>query len=99
MNHGLIDAYLRDVGRHAAKSVGLGAYWISRSCVYDLSLKDEKEMNRQREQTIQRMSDIIRRASAVAIAVPGPLHEGPNGDSREEWGDRIWTMPEILLYT
>ena len=95
MNYGLSDEYLRDVGKHAATSIGIGAYWTSRSYVYDLSLKDEQEINRQREQTIWSMSDIIRRACAVAIAVPGPLDEGPKGDSLEQWGDRIWTIPEM----
>ena len=105
MKKGLSDEYLSDVGRHAAESIGIGAYWISRSCVYDLSLnkstvsEDKQKIERQREQTIWSMSDIIRRASAVAIAVPGPLDEGPNGISLTEWGDRIWTMPEMLLYT
>ena len=105
MKHGLSDEYLRGVGRHAAKSIEIGAYWISRSCVYDLSLnkstsvEDKQKRERQREQTIWSLSDIIRRASAVAIAVPGPLDEGPNRDSLKEWGDRIWTMPELLLYT
>ena len=94
------DEYLSDVGQHAAKSIDVGAYWISRSCLYDLSLeKGSEELKRQREHAIWSMSDIIRRASAVAIAVPGPLDDGPNGDSLKAWGDRIWTMPEMLLYT
>ena len=96
---GFNDEYLRDVGRHAAKSIGVSAYWISRSCVYDLSEKDKRKTDLEKEETVWSMSDIIRRASAVAIAVPGPLDDNLNGDSLKEWGDRMWTMPELLLYT
>ena len=49
MKYGLSDRYLRDVGQYTAKSIEIGAYWISRSCVYDLSLKDGQEIKRQRE--------------------------------------------------
>ena len=99
MKYGLSDEYLRGVGRHAAILIKIGTHWISRSYVYDLSLKDEQEIIRQRKQTIQSISDIIPRASAIAIAVPEPLDEGPSGESLEEWGDRMCIMPEILLYT
>ncbi|KAL9596027.1 MAG: hypothetical protein Q9219_006078 [cf. Caloplaca sp. 3 TL-2023] len=45
------------------------------------------------------MSDIIRRARAVAIAVSGPLDADFAGESLQRWGERAWTMPELLLYT
>ncbi|KAL8799475.1 MAG: hypothetical protein Q9200_007531 [Gallowayella weberi] len=44
------------------------------------------------------MSDIVRLARAVVIAVPGPLDQDLNGDTLREWGKRAWTMPELLLY-
>ena len=91
--------YLHKVGRHAAKEAGVRAYWISTSCLYDIHITDKDEQNRQKEKTIWSMSDIIRRAKAIAIAVSGPLDSQCNGDSLHEWGDRVWTMPELLLYT
>ena len=91
--------YLRDVGRHAARAVGVSAYWVSTSCLYDLNQTNEGERERQKTETIWSMSDIIRRASAVAIAVLGPLDSQCNGESLREWGKRVWTMPELLLYT
>lgn len=45
------------------------------------------------------MSDRIRRASAVVIAVTGPLSDECNGDSLKGLGDRMRTMSELLLYT
>ena len=92
-------AYLQEVGRHAAKAAGVRAYWISTSCLYNIKTTDKDEQNRQKEKTIWSMSDIIRRAKAIAIAVSGPLDSQCNGDSLYEWGDRVWTMPELLLYT
>ncbi|KAL8717734.1 MAG: hypothetical protein Q9225_005045 [Loekoesia sp. 1 TL-2023] len=91
--------YLQDVGVDAARAIGVNAYWSSNSCLWNLDEEDEGKNKREKEQTIWNMSDIIRRASAIAIAVPGPLDAQFNGDSLKEWGNRSWTMPELLLYT
>lgn len=91
--------YLRGVGKHAAKAIGVNAYWISTSCLYDLNEKDKQKIEREKEETVWTMSDVIRRARAVAIAVPGPIDAQYNGNGFREWGDRAWTMPELLLYT
>ncbi|KAL8725564.1 MAG: hypothetical protein Q9181_006372 [Wetmoreana brouardii] len=91
--------YLREVGIHAARAIGVHAYWCSDSCLTSLVETDEKKKQKEKEQTVWNMSDIIRRARAVAIAVPGPLDAQFNGDSLKEWGNRCWTMPEVLLYT
>lgn len=94
--------YLSDVGRHAAKSIGVSGYWISSSCLINVKLDKDKcrqEIKQEREESIWSMSDIIRGASAIVIAVPGPLDAQYNGTSLKEWGDRVWTMPELLLYT
>ncbi|KAI4168900.1 MAG: hypothetical protein LQ343_006055 [Gyalolechia ehrenbergii] len=98
--------YLRDVGAHAARTIGVTAYWCSTSCVKRIfgkgevpTKKDEEELERETEESVWNMSDIIRRARALVIAVPGPVDSQFNGESLREWGDRCWTMPELLLYT
>lgn len=98
--------YLREVGVHAARKLGVSAYWCSNSCIKRLLGEGEKltkegqeELKREQEESIWNMSDIIRRATAVVIAVPGPVDAQFNGKSLKEWGDRCWTMPELLLYT
>lgn len=53
----------------------------------------------ERENTIWNISDIVRQASALAIVIPGTLDAQMNGEGLFEWGDRVWTMPELLLYT
>ncbi|KAL8697037.1 MAG: hypothetical protein Q9224_002501 [Gallowayella concinna] len=90
--------WLRDVGVHAARTFGVKAYWISRNCLYDPMETDEAKITKEREETIWNMSDIIRHARAVVIAVPGPLDQQLNGNTLREWGERSWTMPELLLY-
>ncbi|KAL8753789.1 MAG: hypothetical protein Q9184_005315 [Pyrenodesmia sp. 2 TL-2023] len=93
------DDYLRDVGIHAARAANVNAYWCSKSCLFDLDEKDEKKWMKEKEESVWNMSDIIRRASALVIAVPARLDAQFNGESLREWGRRCWTMPELLLYT
>lgn len=38
--------YLRDVEKHAAKAIGVNAYWISTSCLRDPKEKDEQKIKR-----------------------------------------------------
>lgn len=90
--------WLRDVGVHAARTFGVNAYWISESCLHNLMEKDKAKIKEETEETVWNMSDIIRHARAVVIAVPGPLDQHLNGDTLREWGERAWTMPELLLY-
>jgi hypothetical protein len=50
-----------------------------------------------------RISDVIRGASAVAIVVGPPVHQEPYAaaSTRDamllQWGQRLWTFPEVLL--
>ena len=90
--------YLKYVGIDAAQHSKVGAYWISTSCLYDLNEKDDHEITRQKEQTVWNMSDIIRRARTIAIAVSGPP-DSSFIERLKEWGRRFWTMPELLLYS
>ena len=91
--------YLKDVGRHAAIAAGVSAYWISLGCLSDPAEKDKDKKRREKEQTCWTIGDIVRRARAVAIAVPGNLDTEPKDEGLREWGERVWTMPELLLYT
>lgn len=91
--------FLREVGIHAAKMTKTSAYWVSTSCLCDLDEQDKETRERQKKETVWNMSDIVRGADAIAIAVPGPLNAQFEGTSLDEWGDRVWTMPELLLYT
>lgn len=60
-----------------------------------------EEKNRlEKERNIWTISDIVRRAKAVAVAVAGdPYNDEVYDTALQEWGDRVWTMPELLLYT
>ncbi|KAL8788969.1 MAG: hypothetical protein Q9213_001378 [Squamulea squamosa] len=90
--------WLRDVGVHAARTFGVNAYWISESCLHNPTEKDEAKIKEETEETVWNMSDIIRHARAVVIAVPGPLDHNSNGETLRQWGERAWTMPELILY-
>lgn len=59
------------------------------------------EKNRlEKEQNIWTISDIVRRAKAVAVVVAeDPYDDEVYDTALQEWGDRVWTMPELLLYT
>ena len=79
-------AYLHDVGCHAARMAGVSAYWVSTCCLG----KDEKEM----EDNVWRICDIVRGAISIVVAVSGP---GTVEGLLREWSMRVWTWPEILL--
>ncbi|KAL8916377.1 MAG: hypothetical protein Q9172_006334 [Xanthocarpia lactea] len=59
------------------------------------------EKNRlEKERNIWTISDIVRRAKAVAVVVAeDPYNDEAYDTALQEWGDRVWTMPELLLYT
>ncbi|KAJ9627151.1 hypothetical protein H2203_003612 [Taxawa tesnikishii (nom. ined.)] len=86
---------LHEIAKTATKAAGLPAYWIGCSCMPD---------NDQIEDDVFRISDVIRGASAVCIAVGQPdatRLEKENGLSSwqllKQWGQRLWTFPEVLL--
>ena len=87
------DKYLlHAIGQHAAVAAGVQAYWLSCSC---LGTGTEGEEN------VWRISDVIRGAFQVVIAVAGPVGVKQVGELPvellHEWGDRVWTLPELLL--
>ena len=83
---------LREIGETATRNAGLQAYWIDLDC-----MPDEKEL----EDDVHRISDVVRGARSVAIAV-GPLagdveEDGSTQKYLKIWGERMWTWPEVLL--
>ena len=81
--------FLHQVGKHAANAAGVPAYWLATS-----NLGPPEEI----EDTVFGLSDIIRGAHSVVIAV-GNIKGESFGveDLLKGWGDRVWTFPEVLL--
>jgi hypothetical protein len=86
------NAVLAALAEQATREAGLSAYWISASCMPD---------NREVEQDVHRISDVIRGAKAFAIVVGHPVDGRRKDFTRQEllaqWGLRMWTLPEALL--
>ncbi|KAL9038379.1 MAG: hypothetical protein Q9180_003174 [Flavoplaca navasiana] len=83
---------LHVIGKHAAEAAGVKAYWVGCSC---LGKPTEVEEN------VWRISDVIRGAFQMVIAVAGPvgvkeMDKLPT-EPLSQWGDRVWTLPELLL--
>lgn len=81
---------LHDIGERAARAAGVPAYWVGCACLGD---------NSQLEENVWRISDIIRGAHSMAIVLSS---RGSSGNSSmdtllEQWGTRVWTLPEVLL--
>lgn len=85
--------FLHDVGEKAARAAGVQAYWVGCSCLGHT--KQEQEDN------VWTISDVVRGARRLIIAVSGPKNEGdpiPNTMAAlRQWGTRVWTLPEVLL--
>jgi hypothetical protein len=83
---------LAQLAEKATRDAGLSAYWIGSSC-----MPDPDDM----EQDVYRISDVIRGAKALTIAVGHPVDRRTEEFTREEllmqWGERMWTLPEALL--
>jgi hypothetical protein len=92
-NHGSGEDMLAldKIAARAAREAGVPAYWVAASC-----MSDEGE----RVNDVFRISDVIRGAHSLAIAV-GLAPERPELQTAEGmlkmWGERMWTLPEVLL--
>ena len=82
---------IMDVAEQAARERGFMAYWI------DFLGMEQQD----RHHEVYRINDVVRGASAVAIAVADPhSHQGaplPPEQLLKTWGRRLWTFPEVLL--
>lgn len=84
--------FLHDVGEHAARAAGVQAYWVGCSCLG--KTKQEQEDN------VWCISDVVRGARSLIIAVSNPNGKGDAGADKvalHQWGTRVWTLPEVLL--
>ena len=84
--------FLHDVGEHAARSAGVQAYWVGCSCL--------GETKQEQEDNVWRISDVVRGAHKLVIAVSsanGSKDTGVDKTALLQWGTRVWTLPEVLL--
>ncbi|KAL8881520.1 MAG: hypothetical protein Q9198_001287 [Flavoplaca austrocitrina] len=83
---------LHAIGQRAAQAADVRAYWVGCSC---LGPEDELEEN------VWRISDVIKGAFQMVIAIAGPVDVEEIGtlptELLSQWGDRMWTLPELLL--
>ncbi len=82
---------LHAIAREAAIQNKCPAYWVGSACMSE----DPNEL----EQDVFRISDVIRAAYAVVIAIkPQPGNQTASVDGLlKDWGSRMWTLPEALL--
>ncbi|KAJ4186295.1 hypothetical protein NW759_016951 [Fusarium solani] len=84
---------LHYIAETACRAAKLPAYWIACSC-----MRDENEL----ESDVYRISDVLRGASSMVIAVGRGKSAVSKGKANtesliREWGSRMWTLPEVLL--
>lgn len=85
---------LHAIATTATRAAGLTAYWLGASCLG----KPENV-----EENVFRISDVVRGAHSLVIAIsPGPSawNQGTSTQTMlQQWGQRLWTLPEALLVT
>jgi hypothetical protein len=84
---------LLEMAENAARRAGVPAFWCSICCM---------PTERTLQKDIYRMSDIIRGAAGLIIALKTPwdqerVIEAGSMDLLTQWGMRMWTFPEALL--
>ncbi|KAF4980287.1 hypothetical protein FZEAL_3658 [Fusarium zealandicum] len=84
---------LHHIAESACRAAKLPAYWIACSC-----MRDENEL----ESDVYRISDVLRGANSMVIAVGRGKSAASSGKITtehllREWGSRMWTFPEVLL--
>ncbi|KAJ5900162.1 hypothetical protein N7495_004906 [Penicillium taxi] len=89
-------AAIHKIGLKAARDAKVPAYWLGSACMDDNDVENE----------VFRISDIVRGAHSVVIAIGTPSENAPEPWQNEEerirmllrqWGERVWTFPEVLL--
>lgn len=97
---------LLNYGIEAARSAGKNAFWLDFECIRDT---DNEAKATSQSDDVYRICDIVRAAHSMAILVgPLPASRLPDGIKDtyspeammrwlQEWGTRLWTLPEILL--
>lgn len=89
----------------AAKTAGVGAFWIDFECVQP----EDGELAEDSMEDVYRICDIVRAAYSLVIITGPPVSlvdgtrssdaesAGKKADWLHEWGKRLWTVPEALL--
>ncbi|KAI1408859.1 hypothetical protein F5Y13DRAFT_182401 [Hypoxylon sp. FL1857] len=97
---------LLEFGVEAARSAGKPAFWIDFECIRDA---DNESKAVSQSEDVYRICDIVRAAHSMVILVgpsvesklPGGTPESYSPEKTIEWlqtyGDRLWTLPEVLL--
>lgn len=82
---------LRQMAERATRDAGLQAYWTDLDCMPAQDLEED----------VYRISDVVRGAHTLAIAVAPCSYNGKHVTSTIDllkiWGTRMWTWPEVLL--
>lgn len=91
---------LHDISREAARAIGVSAYWVGCSCIPppDKLTEAEKLSEKEMPEPVYRISDIVRGARSLVVAVGSP--RGKSLSQKEmlhQLGKRLWTFPEVLL--
>jgi hypothetical protein len=93
-------------GVEAARSAGKVAFWLDFQCIRDA---DNQAKATSQSEDVYRISDIVRAAHSLVILVGPPITSRISSEGAaeyspanmkewlQEWGTRLWTLPEILL--
>lgn len=93
-------------GIQAAQAAGKRAFWIDFECIRD---SDGVAEASSQSYDVYRICDIVRAASSIVIVIGPPIEASlPGGQPQpysheavtswlQQWGSRLWTLPEILL--
>ena len=97
---------LLQYGIEAARSAGKSAFWIDFECIRDA---DDVAGATSQSYDVYRICDIVRAADSLVIVTGSPFQGQLPGATPEpytpanmsiwlqQWGTRLWTLPEILL--
>ncbi|KIW99999.1 uncharacterized protein Z518_10927 [Rhinocladiella mackenziei CBS 650.93] len=80
------------------------AFWLDTHCLRILEGATDEERRRLADQAIYSMSDVIRGAEHTVVLARRAGDEmrsssavSDTNEALREWGDRVWTLPEVLL--
>ncbi|RYO94507.1 hypothetical protein DL764_007826 [Monosporascus ibericus] len=90
---------LHVIAETAARAAKVPAYWVAVSCMRDPD-ELESDVEAKKYPQVYRISDVLRGAQAMVIAVGQPKSSSmkvPTDTLLSQWGSRMWTFPEVLL--
>lgn len=84
---------LHSIATQATRAAGLTAYWVGATCMVGNSIED----------SVFLISDIVRGAHSLVIAIGSGANDWDQEVTTQallqQWGQRLWTLPEALLIT